>query len=246
MQTVLIIGATSAIATATARAFARRGDRLYLVGRDRDKLDQVAQDLTVRGAGAVQCAVWDLADTAAHPALIDEAVAALGGVDIVLIAHGTLPDQAACEADFQVAVTELAINLTGTLSLLTHLANVMAAAGSGTLAVITSVAGDRGRQSNYLYGAAKGGVALFLQGLRNRLHGSGVQVLTIKPGFVDTPMTAHLPKGGPLWATPEQIATGIMKAIAKGRDVVYLPGFWRPIMWVIRLLPEALFKRMSL
>ena len=111
--------------------------------------------------------------------------------------------------------------------------------------VISSVAGDRGRQSNYVYGSAKAAVTTFLQGLRNRLHPAGVQVLTVKPGFVDTPMTSAFPKG-PLWASPEQIARGIHRAIQKRKDVVYLPGFWRLIMRVIREIPEAVFKRLSL
>ena len=126
------------------------------------------------------------------------------------------------------------------------LARCFEARGAGQLAVISSVAGDRGRQSNYVYGAAKGMVSLFLQGLRNRLFASGVHVLTIKPGFVDTPMTAHIKKGGPLWASPEQVAKGIVWAIDRRRDVAYVPGFWRPIMAVIRALPESVFKRLHL
>jgi decaprenylphospho-beta-D-erythro-pentofuranosid-2-ulose 2-reductase len=131
------------------------------------------------------------------------------------------------------------------MSVLTHLANRFERQGFGTIAVISSVAGDRGRQSNYVYGAAKGAVSIFMQGLRNRLHPRGVQVLTIKPGFVDTPMTAAFPKGI-LWARPQQVARGICEAIEKKRDVVYLPWFWSPIMGVIRGLPEALFKRLRL
>ncbi|QJD29408.1 SDR family oxidoreductase [Methylococcus geothermalis] len=245
MQKILIIGATSAIAQATARRFARRGDRLYLLGRDPDRLDGMAQDLRIRGAESVSYASFEAEDFARHPALLDQAYEALGGLDVALIAHGTLPDQRACEASFDTARRELNVNALGTLSLLTHLANRLESQGSGTLAVISSPAGDRGRQSNYVYGAAKAMVTVFCQGLRNRLFGSGVHVLTIKPGFVDTPMTAAFDKGM-LWAQPEQIAAGIEKAIGKGKDSVYLPGFWAFIMLAIKHIPEGIFKRLKL
>ncbi|QXP85924.1 SDR family oxidoreductase [Methylococcus sp. Mc7] len=245
MQKILIVGATSAIAQATARRFARRGDRLYLLGRDPDRLEALAQDLRIRGAESVGCASLEAENFASHPALLDQAYEALGGIDVALIAHGTLPDQRACEQSFDEALRELNVNAIGTLSLLTHLANRMESQGSGTLAVISSPAGDRGRQSNYVYGAAKAMVTVFCQGLRNRLFGSGVHVLTIKPGFVDTPMTAAFDKGM-LWAQPEQIAAGIEKAIGKGRDSVYLPGFWAFIMLAIKHIPEGIFKRLKL
>ena len=167
------------------------------------------------------------------------------GIDVVLIAHGTLPDQRACEASFATTRSALETNAISVISLLTHLANRFERQRGGSIAVVSSVAGDRGRQSNYVYGTAKGALSLFLQGLRNRLHGRGVDVITIKPGFVDTPMTAGMAKGA-LWAQPESIARGIVKAIERGRSVAYVPGFWAPIMWVIRSLPETLFKRLRL
>lgn len=245
MQKVLIIGATSAIAEATARRFAARGDRLHLMARDTERLATIARDLELRGADAVTTSGFDAEDFDGHPATLDAARNALDGMDVVLIAYGTLPDQPACERDFAVAHRELRINALGTLSLLTHLANTLEAQGSGTLAVITSVAGDRGRQSNYLYGAAKGMVSRFLQGLRNRLHRHGVQVVDIKPGFVDTPMTASFDKGA-LWSSPDQVAAGIVRAIERGRHSVYAPWFWRPIMLIIRSIPERLFVRLKL
>ena len=156
-----------------------------------------------------------------------------------------MPDQKACEASVELTLREIDTNALSVIALSTLLAQDFAAQGSGTLAVISSVAGDRGRQSNYVYGAAKCMLDLFLQGLRNRLARQGVHVLTIKPGFVATPMTAAFPKGA-LWAKPEVIADGIVRAIAAQRDVVYLPGFWRLIMLVIRHIPEAIFKRLSL
>ena len=245
MKRVLLLGATSAIARATARIFAGRGDRLFLVARDDAKLGATAQDLRSRGAEHVGYASSDLADDARHEALIEKAVQSLGGLDIVLIAYGTLPDQRALEGSFKATHEALQVNFVSVASLLTLLANRLEAQRSGTLAVISSVAGDRGRASNYVYGAAKGALSLFVQGLRNRLHSSGVHVLTIKPGFVDTPMTAEVKKNF-LFAKPEQIAAGIMSAIDKKREVVYLPFFWRWLMLVIRALPEPLFKRLKL
>lgn len=245
MQRVLIIGATSAIAEATARLWAARGDSLFLVGRRAERLDVIAADLRVRGAAAVGCYAMDACDVAAHAAMLDAAVASLGAIDVALIAHGSLPDQKACEASVERTLNEINVNGLSVVALATRLGAMFAAQGAGSLAVIGSVAGDRGRQSNYVYGAAKGMVSLFLQGLRNRLAKQGVQVLTIKPGFVDTPMTAALPKGA-LWAKPDAIARGIVRAIDGRRDEVYLPGFWRLIMTIIRHIPERLFKKLSL
>jgi len=245
LRKVLIFSATSAIAQATARLFAAEEDRLFLVARDADKLRSVADDLEARGAGRIVTAVMDALEYDRHAAIVDEAKVALNGLDTVLIAHGTLPNQKACESSFDMTREALEVNAVSAISLLTHIANLFEQQSRGSIAVISSVAGDRGRQSNYVYGAAKGTVSIFLQGLRNRLHQSGVQVLTIEPGFVDTPMTAKLSKG-PLWVTPDIIAHGIMKGIRKGHDRIYLPGFWRWIMLVIRNIPESLFKRMKL
>lgn len=246
MRKVLIVGATSAIAQATARLLATRGDRLFLAARNPDRLEMVRQDLAARGAGSVGAMALDANDRTRHAALLAAAEQAMGGLDIVLIAHGVLSDQKACEASVERMLADFETNALGVISFLTLVANRFEAGRAGVIAVISSVAGDRGRKSNYVYGAAKGMVSLFLQGLRNRLAGAGVQVLTIKPGFVDTPMTAGIAKGGPLWAKPETIAAGIVSAIEKGRDVVYLPWFWRPIMLIIRLIPERVFKRLSL
>jgi len=245
MIRVLIVGATSALAEATARLLATEGARFYLVARNGARLEAVGTDLRLRGAASVAMEVMDALDFDRHAAMIADADETLAGIDVALIAHGTLPDQAACERSFAAARAEIETNCLSTLSLLTELANRLEARGSGTIAVISSVAGDRGRKSNYVYGTAKGAVSLFLQGLRNRLHGSGVRVLTIKPGFVDTPMTAGFAKGM-LWAQPEEIAAGILRALKRGREEVYLPGYWRVIMLIIRLIPEAVFKRWSL
>lgn len=245
LQTLLIIGATSAIAEAAARRHAARGGRLHLVARNNERLESLARDIGIRGAAAVTWATFDAADFGSYPALIDAAWQQLGHVDGALIAHGTLPDQRACEADWQLARDALLINGVGPMLLAQQLAAKMSAQQGGVLAVISSVAGDRGRQSNYVYGAAKGGLSTFLQGLRNRYFTQGVSVLTVKPGFVDTPMTAAFPKG-PLWASAERVAADILAAMERRRDVLYTPWFWRAIMLVIRSIPERMFKRLSL
>jgi decaprenylphospho-beta-D-erythro-pentofuranosid-2-ulose 2-reductase len=242
---VLIIGATSVIAGETARAYAEEGARLFLTGRDPEKLASVRDDLRVRGAAQVNTALLDVAQISRHREAIDAAIGALGGLDVALIAHGILPDQARCQIDVADAIQALQINFTATVALLTELANYFERQQRGCIAVITSVAGDRGRKSNYVYGAAKGGTDRFLEGLRNRLHRSGVTVLTIKPGPVVTPMTAGMKKS-PLYANPRRVGRAIRRAIERRRDVVYIPWFWRPFMAVVRSLPEPVFKRLNL
>jgi short-subunit dehydrogenase len=242
---VLVVGATSAIAAETARVYAAYGARLYLTGRNPERLAAVAADLRVRGAGAVETVVFDVT----HVDRCDEVVAAaweaFGGLDVALLAHGVLPDQAGSQNSSAAAIGSIEVNFTSAVALLTPLANRFEAARAGRIAVITSVAGDRGRQSNYIYGAAKGGLDRFLEGLRNRLFPSGVAVVTIKPGFVDTPMTAGRPHG-PLYASARRVGRATHRAIQRRKSVAYIPWFWRPIMWVIRMLPEAVFKRLRL
>jgi decaprenylphospho-beta-D-erythro-pentofuranosid-2-ulose 2-reductase len=242
---VLIVGATSAIAEAVARRFASEGAALLLAARNIERAGAIAADLRVRGAASVAVERYDAAAPGSGEALAARAWDALGGIDTVLIAHGSLPDQRACAASAGLTRRELEINALSVIELLTPLAERMEAAGRGTLAVVGSVAGDRGRQSNYVYGAAKGCLAIFLQGLAHRLAPAGVRVLTIKPGFVDTPMTASFPKG-PLWASPETVARDIYRAIGRGQRVLYTPWFWRWIMLVIRLVPAPIFHRTRL
>lgn len=244
-QRILIIGATSAIAGAVGRKYAALNEHLFLVARHPDRLAAVAADLATRGAASVGTFVLDVTDTARHQAMADAALAALGAIDVALIAHGVLPDQRACEASVDLTLESIAVNGTSVIALMTLLAPCLEQQKSGILVVISSVAGDRGRQSNYVYGTAKGMVNVFAQGLRNRLFKSGVHVLTIKPGFVDTPMTAGFSKGF-LWATPERVACDIVKAIDRRKSEVYVPFFWRQLMIPVRLMPEWLFKRLSL
>jgi len=245
MKNILIIGATSAIAQHTARLYAQSGCRMFLVGRREEALKLLTDDLKARGAVDIDYLDVDLVRLEEHEKVIETAAGFLGNIDITLLAHGILGDQSEEERDFSKAMECLNVNCISYLSLLSILADVCEKQKNGTIAVVSSVAGDRGRQSNYIYGTAKGAVSIYLQGLRNRLYKHGVNVLTIKPGFVDTPMTSGFEKGM-LWVGPERIARGIVKAVAKEKDVVYLPWFWQWIMLVIKLIPEPVFKRMNL
>jgi len=237
---VLILGASSTIAMEVARRCAARGDQLALVGRNPSRIDGLAAELgdAVRHVASGV----DLCDREAHGALLDAAVSGLGGVDIALVAHGWLPDQLRTEADVDEAIRAFDVNLLSAVSLVAHLANRLERQGAGHLAVITSVAGMRGRPRNYTYGAAKGGLSTYLQGVRSRLYRSGVRVHDLRPGPVLTPMTDGHPVN-PLFATPERVAAGILAAIAGGWSVRYLPWYWAPIMWIVVRLPEPVFQR---
>lgn len=245
MNAVLVFGATSAIAVAAARRLAADGAAFVLVSRREDRLEALAADLRVRGAKQVETIRLDVRETARHAKVVAEAFARMPLLDTVLVAHGALVDQEVAGRDPEAALEGLAVNFTSVVSLLTLVAPRLEEAGRGTIAVIGSVAGDRGRKRNYVYGAAKGGLDVFLGGLRNRLAASGVRVVTIKPGFVDTPMTAHMPKT-PLFASADEVGDGVWRALKGRRDVVYLPWWWRPIMGVIRSIPEVVFKRLNL
>jgi len=246
MKKILIVGATSAIAVACARIWANEKADFFLVARNPEKLRQTVDDLLARGAVSAGVFVLDLNDFSSHSTMLDAAYAALGNIDVALIAHGTLPNQKACEQDMNLAIQEFSNNGLSVIALLTLLANRMEAQHSGTIAVISSVAGERGRPSNYLYGTAKAAVSAFCEGLRARMFKVGVHVLTIKPGFVNTPMTRGLPLPGPLVAQPEQVARHICVAISRSKNVVYTPWFWHGIMAVIRNIPESIFKKLDL
>lgn len=240
MRRTLIIGATSAIAEATARYFAERGDALYLLARDTEHLGRIAADLATRGAVRVEQAALDVTDQTNLEAAVDIAWREMDGIDLCLIAHGSGSKESECLQSPELLRREFEINATSTLVLLSQLALRMREQGHGSMAVLSSVAGDRGRAANMLYGSAKAAVDAYTSGLRQRLAGSGVHVLTIKPGWVDTPMTAAMSKNA-LFASPQKVAADIVRAIDKRRPVIYTPWFWRPIAFVLRHIPESVW-----
>jgi NAD(P)-dependent dehydrogenase (short-subunit alcohol dehydrogenase family) len=233
---VLVLGATSAIAQAAARLWAERGDEMLLVARDPARLEAVADDLRTRG-GSVETLVQDLNRDEA--ALLQR----VGEPEVVLLAQGILGEAHRRDTDPDCAELVLRTNLIGPVRLLTLLAPRLQR--GACIAALSSVAGDRGRAKVGAYGASKAGLDSFLSALRQRLSPAGIRVLALKPGFVDTPMTAALPRTA-LFATPAQIGRGIVRAVDSGRDgVVYLPWWWRLIMLVIKALPERIFKRLE-
>jgi decaprenylphospho-beta-D-erythro-pentofuranosid-2-ulose 2-reductase len=242
---VLILGATSAVARASAALLARQGYDLILAGRDTDELQRLAADLRLREGARADWEHFEAAEPASHQEFFARVLGRTSRLAGVLLAFGTMGEHERAVRDFAEAERIIRGNFTSAVSILTLCANHLLESGGGFLIALTSVAGERGRQSNYLYGAAKGGLDLFLQGLRNRCFAGGVRVITIRPGFLDTAMTYGLP-GLFLVASPEYAARRIVAALQRSGDVYYVPWFWRPIMLVIRLIPEFLFKRMRL
>lgn len=241
MSRVLVLGATSAIAAHVAQRYARRGDALFLVGRNPAKLASLRARLGERVVGHIEC---DLDDLGGNAARIEEAFACLGTVDVAVIAHGLLGDQQASEHRWSEAERILCTNLLSPISLLVPLANRLEQAGRGRIAVLSSVAGDRGRPRNFTYGAAKAGLNVYLQGLRSRLWASGVGVHTFKLGPVDTPMTVDHPKSR-LFSRADDVAREIVDGIDAGIAEAYVPGWWRPILGIVRAMPERLFQRVG-
>lgn len=239
-QHVLVFGATSAIAQEVARIYAARGDRLHLVGRNPDKLARAAE---LCASSEVTTQVADFSHLDRNAEVVHEALATLGRCDVALIAHGDLGDQLESERSFDAAEATLRTNLTSVVSLVVPLANHFEAARAGCLGVITSVAGDRGRPRNYTYGAAKGALNLYLQGVRSRLYPAGVSIITLKLGPVDTPMTTDHPKNA-LFATAETAARGIVRALDRRTPEAYVPWYWAWIMPIVKYTPEALFQKL--
>lgn len=246
MKTWVIIGATSAIAKATAEVLAKRGDAFVLASRNTEKMTVIENKLTELGSKGVTSHYFDVCNTETHKDLLAFSKAALGEINGVLVAHGKLPEQEVAQQDALYILPAVHVNACSTACVVEVFAQYFEERRSGVLAVITSVAGDRGRLSNYIYGSSKAMITTYLQGVRQRLQKSKVQVLTIKPGFVDTPMTSFKENKGLLWASPETIGKGIVSAIDREKDVVYLPGYWRLIMMLVRLTPEFIFKRLNL
>ena len=239
--TWIVVGATSAMARALVRALAAEGAALVLAGRDLPEIEGTAADALARGAAAARTVALDLRDA---PETAAEALSGDGAGPLnVAVFAGSMPEQATLDADPGLMAGLIDDNFAGPARLLSTLAPAIEARG-GTVVGVTSVAGDRGRIGNYAYGAAKAGFATYLSGLRNRLGRSGAHVITVKPGFVDTAMTWGLP-GLFLVAPPDRVARDILRAVERRRDVIYTPGFWRAIMLVIRLIPERIFKKLS-
>lgn len=247
-ENVLILGATSGIARPLCRILAERGCRLLLAGRNVDELQKMAADLATRYKATAHVEPFDALDFDSHAEFLNRTIARFDGeISGVVLCYGYLPEQPATQTDFAEARQTIDVNFTSAVSILNLIANHLESKQQGYIAAISSVAGDRGRQSNYTYGASKAALSAYLQGLRNRLHASGVSVLTIKPGFVDTPMTAgRINPNSPLVAAAETVARDIDRALKRNKDVLYTPRIWRCIMCVVRSIPEWLFKRLKL
>lgn len=243
LRKLVVFGATSAISQAYINLVAKKFEAIVLVARSEEQLENIAAHVRITSGATVTAIVSDLADVSLHAQLVDEAC--VGGVSCALVSYGQLTDQERSVGDLEYGLAQFNLNGTSTISLSAAIAAVLSRQGGGALAVVGSVAGDRGRRSNYYYGAAKSAVASFLSGLRSDMQGRGVTVVTVKPGFVDTPMTSEFKKGL-LWASADKVAADIDKAIEKKGSVLYTPWFWRYIMYVIKLIPEFIFKKLPL
>lgn len=243
---VLILGAASGIAEATARLYAKEGSDLLLVGRKSAQLEEIATDLRVRGAKRVQVAELDFADEIDVAAGLDRMIALLGGLDHAVIAYGVLGDQAESARDLGKAAAGMKINFLSPALWSLAIANVLEAQGRGSLVVLGSVAGDRGRRSNFIYGAAKSGIGTLVQGIAHRFANKGPRAVIVKPGPTDTPMTADMKSRGAKLATPEEVAAVVRRAADRGGPIQYAPGKWRIIMRVIREIPAAIFNKLNI
>ncbi|HEY4235151.1 MAG TPA: SDR family oxidoreductase [Lacipirellulaceae bacterium] len=243
----VVIGATSEITRAVALELARSGGRFVIAGRDTDELAIVAEDLRVRTKAMITAIELDVTAYETHAAFVDACFAALGPIDGIVVGQGYLADQQAAASDWSLARQMIDVNYASAVSLINLFADRLAAEGHGYICGISSVAGDRGRQSNFFYGSTKAAFSTYLAGLRNRLFSKGVDVITVKPGFVDTSMTwGSLDPRSPLVASPERVAKDIARAIRWRKNTTYTPWFWSPIMLAVRLIPEPIFKRLSL
>ena len=244
-MSVLILGATSPIARQLAHRYAEVGESVYVAARDADEAARIAADVGIRAGVETASGVFDAADFPSHGPLVARVSDLLGPVDVAVLAFGDMGDQEVAEGDFAAAHRIIDVNYTGAVSIAEALAAGMSERGTGSIVGLSSVAGDRGRASNYFYGSAKGAFSLYLQGLRNRLHPRGVHVMTVKLGFVDTRMTFGMETAIPI-ASPEAVSRALFAAQRRRVDTLYYPHFWRGVMGVIKGLPEAVFKRLSL
>ena len=242
-ETALILGANSDIARAIAHQFASKGYNLYLAARNSSRLEPDVSDIQIRYGRDVQILEFDALDYDSHKQFYADITPK---PDIVFCVFGLLGDQKKAEKDWNQAREIIAVNYEGAVSILHHIANEMEIRKKGVIVGISSVAGDRGRASNYYYGSAKAGFTAFLSGLRNRLSKKGVRVLTVKPGFVNTAMTEGLNLPGPVTAQPAEVAKAIYQAVQSRKNVLYTRWMWRYIMLIIRNIPEFVFKKLSL
>lgn len=242
--TWIILGASSSMGRSFAASLAAKGDDIVLAGRDMDDMARTAGDIHISTGRTVDVVKFDATDYQGHQAFAAAMAQKIGIINVVLL-FGLMPEQDEMDVDVSKALSCIEATFTGAVSILHHLAPVMETRGGGTIIGVGSVAGDRGRLKNYVYGSAKAGLHTYLAGLRNRLGRSGIHVMTVKPGFVDTSMTWGLP-GLFLVASPDQVADSCIKAAAKGRDEIYVPWFWWGIMTIIRNVPEKIFKKLSI
>jgi decaprenylphospho-beta-D-erythro-pentofuranosid-2-ulose 2-reductase len=244
---IVILGAASAIAEAAARIWAAKGARFVLVGRDRDRLEAIARHLRALGSLEARTVALDCAK-ADPKTQLSAIVQTLGGLDVLLLAYGMLSDQCKIESDPAAASELIQTNFVSAAAWCLAASAILEQQHAGVLLVIGSVAGDRGRQSNFVYGACKGGLAVLVEGIAHKLAPFGARAIVIKPGFVDTPMTAAIEKKGILWAKPEAVASVIAKSAERpsGQVTVYAPPFWRLIMFVIRNIPSSIFHKTEL
>jgi short-subunit dehydrogenase len=243
MKNVLILGATSDMAQAIAKRFSAEGWSLTLAALESDLLEPIAGDLRVRAETEVKTLEFDATDFSNHRGFYESLESR---PDAVICVFGYMGDQISARTDFNEVQKTIEINYTGAVSILSVVAEDFEKRGSGSIAGVSSVAGDRGRQSNYIYGSAKAGLTVYLSGLRNRLAKSGVHVMTVKPGFCRTKMTENMELPAALTATPEQVANAVFHGLNKKRNTVYILWMWRWIMLVIRHIPEFIFKKMGL
>lgn len=245
-MSLLVLGASSRMASRVAHRFAAEGHDIYLAALEEGAAEALAADLRVRYGVKAVGGSFDATDLDSHKPLLDQIEAVLGPVDVALLAFGFMGDQEASQSDATKARQVIDVNYTGAVSLSEALAERMAPRRRGSIIGISSVAGDRGRRGNYIYGSAKGAFALYLQGLRSRMHEHGVHVMTVKPGFTDTRMTWGLDTGAIPVAAPEKVAEAIYCSWQRKAEVIYVPGFWMAVMGAIKAVPERIFKRLSI
>ncbi|MTI38749.1 SDR family oxidoreductase [Fulvivirga lutimaris] len=239
---VLILGATSDVGKALAQVYAEQHFQLVLAARNVKDLEPIKSDFEIRNEAKVEIAEFEATDYSSHPAFIDK----VGTPDICICVFGYLGDQTEAENNWDEAKSIMSINYIGAASILEEVAKKMTDKKTGTIVGISSVAGERGRQSNYFYGSSKAGFTAYLSGLRNRLFHKGIHVLTVKPGFIDTKMTAGMDLPKPLTASPLQVAKAIAKAARKKKNTIYVLSMWRLIMYIIKTIPEGIFKKLKL